>query len=64
MVNPAQATATSVIWNAPRKPWRRRVVRKAKSRPIEAFQSAGPKSGSVEPKVEAAGIEPASEVAP
>jgi Phage integrase family len=37
--------------------------RRQKSRPTEVFQSTGSKNGSVEPTMEAAGIEPASEVA-
>jgi hypothetical protein len=40
------------------------VVRKQKSRPTEVFQSTGSKNGSDEPKMEAAGIEPASADAP
>ena len=39
-------------------------VRKTESRPSEVFQSTGSVHGLVEPKVEAAGIEPASEAAP
>ena len=60
----SMATMTSATWSGPWKPWRRHVVPARTSRTTEVFQSTGSVLGLVEPKVEAAGIEPASAIAP